>query len=146
MRRHTFAPSSRTLRAFPQPMRRKRQVGDSAAEKALPGGRSRTGRPSNLSRDRLSPNRSKGTSRAVDAGGERTGRVGGLPLPIRCGWKSHIWAGAGTPSVALVLRVRKPSTAPPDPPPGPDGEVAGTTTQQEAPPVEPAAPDVPAEC
>src|SRR5438132_14424736 len=82
MRRHTFAPSSRTLRAFPKPMRRKRQVADSAAEKALPGGRSRTGRPSDLSRDRLSPNRSKGTSRAVDAGSERTGRVGGLPPPI----------------------------------------------------------------
>jgi len=48
--------------------------------------------------------------------------------------------------VALVLLVPKASNAHADPHPGPDGEVAGTATEQEAPPVEPAAPDVPAEC
>ena len=48
--------------------------------------------------------------------------------------------------VALVLLVPKASNAHADLHPGPDGEVAGTATEQEAPPVEPAAPDVPAEC
>ena len=48
--------------------------------------------------------------------------------------------------VALVLLVPTASNAHADPHPGPDGEVAGTATEQEPPPVEPAAPDVPAEC
>src|SRR5205823_12862436 len=83
MCRHTFAPSSRTLRAFPKPVRRKRQVGglgcgESAAWRAT---LNRT--TLRLSRDRLSPNRSKGdyvhegvessASSAVDAGGESVG-------------------------------------------------------------------------
>ena len=46
--------------------------------------------------------------------------------------------------VALVLLVPTASNAHAEP--GPDGEVAGTATEQEPPPVEPAAPDVPAEC
>jgi outer membrane biosynthesis protein TonB len=48
--------------------------------------------------------------------------------------------------VALVLLVPTASNAHADPYPGPDDEVAGPATEQEAPPVEPAAPDVPAEC